>query len=103
MRDDQRGPDPKAGSQDRKTRVDGDRVIHTVNGNIYSGNRYEGPRGLTTEQNEARRVGPKLDERQGREYAHGGQESKPGIERLDGTDEVAESWKAEREKNRSDK
>lgn len=98
MRDDQRGPDPKAGSQDRKTRVDGDRVIHTVNGTPYHGNRYEGPRGLTTEQNEARRVGAKLDERQGREYSHGGDPSKPGIERLDGTDEVTDAGKGEREK-----
>ncbi|HEX2059830.1 MAG TPA: hypothetical protein VHK90_03740 [Thermoanaerobaculia bacterium] len=88
MRDDQRGSDPKAGSQDRKTRIDGDRVIHTVKGTPYHGNRYEGPRGLTTEQNEARRTGAKLDERQGREYSHGGQPHKPGIERLDGTDDV---------------
>ena len=88
MKDDNHGPDEKAGSPDRKTRVKGDRVIHTPNGTPYSGNRYEGPRGLTTEQNEARRVGAKLDERQSREYAHGGQETKPGISRLGGTDDV---------------
>lgn len=88
MRDDQRGPDPKAGSPDRKTRVKGDRVIHTVKGMPYRGDRYEGPRGLTTEQQEERRVGSKLDERQGRQYAHGSHDAKPGIGRLDGTDDV---------------
>ena len=88
MRDDQRGPDPKAGSQDRKTRVKGDRVIHTVKGTPYHGDRYEGPRGLTNEQKEERRVGTKIDERQGRQYAHGGHDAKPGIGRLDGTDDV---------------
>jgi hypothetical protein len=90
MRDDQRGPDEKVGSPDRKTRIKGDRVIHTPKGSLYHGNRYEGPRGLTTEQNEARRVGAKMDERQGREYSHGGHETKPGISRLDGTDDVTD-------------
>lgn len=90
MRDDQRGPDPKAGSPDRKTRIKGNRVIHTSEGGIYHGDRYEGPRGLTTEQNEARRVGPKMDERQGREYAHGGHNTKPPVSRLDGTDDVVD-------------
>ncbi len=88
MRDDQRGPDEKAGSPDRKTRVKGDTVYHTPKGSLYHGDRYEGPRGLTTEQNEARRVGPKMDERQGREYAHGGHNTKPPVSRLDGTDDV---------------
>jgi hypothetical protein len=88
MRDDQRGPDPKAGSPDRKTRVKGDRVFHTPHGTPYHGDRYEGPRGLTNEQKEERRVGAKIDERQGREYSHGGHDTKPGIERLDGTDDV---------------
>jgi hypothetical protein len=88
MRDDQRGADPKAGSQDRKTRVQGDRVIHTVKGTPYHGDRYEGPRGLTNEQAEERRVGSKVDERQGRQFSHGGQDIKPGIGRLDGTDDV---------------
>lgn len=90
MRDDQKNPNQKSGSPDRKTRVDGDRVIHTTEGGIYHGERYEGPRGLTTEQNEARRVGAKLDERQGRQYSHGGQPEKPGIERLDGSDDVTD-------------
>lgn len=72
MKDDQRGPDPKGGSPDRKTRVKGDRVIHTVKGTLYHGDRYEGPRGLTNEQQEERRVGAKIDERQGRQYSHGG-------------------------------
>ncbi|HEX8410412.1 MAG TPA: hypothetical protein VF883_16220 [Thermoanaerobaculia bacterium] len=88
MRDDNRGPDPKAGSPDRKTRVKGNRVIHTVSGNLYKGDRYEGPRGLTNEQAEERRVGTKIDERQGRQYAHGSHDVKPGISRLDGTDDV---------------
>jgi len=87
MRDDNHGPDPKAGSPDRKTRVKGDRVIHTVNGSLYKGG-YEGPRGLTNEQAEERRVGTKIDERQGRQYAHGSHDIKPGIGRLDGTDDV---------------
>lgn len=97
MRDDESGPDPKVGSQDRKTRIDGDRVIHTVNGTLYQGDRYEGPRGLTTGQNEARRVGAKMDERQGRENAHGGHPRKPGIERLDGTDDVTDVKKGREE------
>jgi hypothetical protein len=90
MRDDNHGPDEKVGSPDRKTRIKGDRVIHTPKGSLYHGDRYEGPRGLTTEQNEARRVGAKMDERQGREYAHGGHETKPGVSRLDGTDDVTD-------------
>jgi len=77
-------------SPDRKTRVKGNRVIHTPEGTLYHGDRYEGPRGLTNEQKEERRVGAKLDERQGREYSHGGIETKPGIERLDGTDDVTD-------------
>jgi hypothetical protein len=93
MRDDQRGPDPKAGSQDRKTRVKGDRVIHTVKGSLYHGDRYDHPRGLTTEQAEERRVGTKIDERQGRQYSAGGHDIKPGIERLDGTDDVTSTKK----------
>lgn len=88
MKDDNNGPAPKADSQDRKTRVKGDRVIHTVKGNLYKGDRYEGPRGLTNEQAEERRVGTKIDERQGRQYAHGGHDVKPGVERLNGTDDV---------------
>jgi hypothetical protein len=77
MRDDQRGPDPKTGSPDRKTRVKGDRVIHTPKGTLYHGDRYEGPRGLTNEQQEERRVGAKIDERQGRQYAHAATTSSP--------------------------
>jgi hypothetical protein len=92
MRDDQHGPDEKVGSQDRKTRVKGDRVIHTVKGSIYAGDRYERPRGLTTEQYEDERTGAKIQRRQVREAAfegaHGG---KPPVSRLDGTDEVTET------------
>jgi hypothetical protein len=91
MRDDERGPDPKAGSQDRKTRVEGNRVIHTVKGSLYKGDRGERPYGLTTEQWEEQRTGTKLDERQVREAAH---EGKHQIERLSGDrDEVAETKK----------
>ncbi|HEX8172418.1 MAG TPA: hypothetical protein VF824_17925 [Thermoanaerobaculia bacterium] len=88
MNDDQRGPSQKAGSQDRKTRVKGDRVIHTVNGTPYAGERYEGPRGLTNEQQEAQRTGHKLADRQTREAAHDGLGGKQQVERLDGTDDV---------------
>jgi hypothetical protein len=104
MRDDERDLDPtvegeaRAGSQDRKTRVKGDRVIHTVNGTLYHGDRYEGPRGLTTEQNEARRTGVKLDERQARQTGFGGHLAKPPLERLDGTDEVSGTKKGRGEK-----
>jgi hypothetical protein len=56
-------------SQDRKTRTKGNRVMHTVKGTPYSGDRIERPRGLTTEQAEEQRVGIKLDERQTREAA----------------------------------
>ena len=58
-------------SPDRKTRVKGDRVIHTTNGGVYKGNRYEHPIGLTNEQGEEQRIGAKIDERQVREAAHG--------------------------------
>jgi hypothetical protein len=67
MRDDQREPSAKAGSQDRKTRKDGDTVIHTVGGSIRHGDRNEAPRGLTVEQASEQRSGSKLDERQTRE------------------------------------
>jgi hypothetical protein len=93
MRDDQRGPDEKVGSPDRKTRIKGNRVIHTTAGTVYHGDRYEAPRGLTTEQNEARRVGAKMDERQGREYAHGGHNTKPPVSNLEGTDDVTDTKK----------
>jgi hypothetical protein len=100
MRDDERGPDPKTGSQDRKTRIDGDRVIHTVKGTPYHGDRYSRPMGLTTEQNEEQRTGAKIDERQIREAAAGERESTAWsgaprehstIERTSGSDEVAEA------------
>ena len=67
MRDDQRDPSEKAGSQDRKTRTKGDTVIHTVGGSIRHGDRTEAPRGLTAEQANEQRSGIKLDERQTRE------------------------------------
>jgi len=90
MRDDERDPDPKAGSQDRKTRTDGDRVIHTVKGSLYKGDSGERPYGLTTEQAESQRSGAKLDERQVREAAHDGLSGKQQIERLNGTDDVTD-------------
>jgi hypothetical protein len=94
MNDDKRRDQPEGvGSQDRKTRVRDDRVIHTVQGSLNRGNRYEAPRGLTPEQYEAQRTGPKLDERQVREAAHDGMGGKQQIERLDGTDEVTETRK----------
>jgi hypothetical protein len=88
MRDDQRGPDEKAGSPDRQTRIKDDRVIHTAKGMPYHGDRYDRPWGLTTEQNESQRTGEKLDERQTREAAHDGRGGKQQVERLDGTDDV---------------
>jgi hypothetical protein len=79
--------------QDRKTRVKGNRVIHTVKGRLYSGDRYEGPRGLTNEQKESQRVGEKLDQRQVREAAHDGLGGKQQVERLRGTDDVTTTKK----------
>ena len=64
-------------SQDRKTRVEGDRVIHTVGGSIRHGEKNEPPRGLTTDQGNEQRSGAKLDERQTFEAAHGEQQSTP--------------------------
>lgn len=90
MNDDNREGGRTTGSPDRKTRIDGDRVIHTPNGTLHHGNRYEGPRGLTTEQNEARRTGAKLDERQARQTGFGGKMVKPPLSNLDGTDDVTE-------------
>ena len=90
MRDDERGPNPKPDSPDRKTRIAGDRVFHTPQGSIHHGDRYEGPRGLTSEQNEARRTGAKLDERQARQTGFGGKLVKPPVSRLDGTDDVTD-------------
>ncbi len=96
MKDDQHVPDPnqKVGSPDRKTRIKGDRVIHTTQGNVYSGDRYERPRGLTTEQYEEERTGAKIQRRQVREAAFGGAHGgKPPVSRLDGTDEVTDTRK----------
>lgn len=53
-----------------KTRVKGNRVIHSTKG-IYKGDAAERPRGLTTEQAEDQRTGVKIDERQVREAAQG--------------------------------
>jgi hypothetical protein len=75
-------------SQDRKTRIKGDRVIHTVKGSLYQGDVSEPPRGLTTEQWNDQRTGHKLNERQIREAAHDGLGGKQQVERLDGTDDV---------------
>jgi hypothetical protein len=61
----------KDDSADRKTRVKGNRVIHTTRGGIYKGDAAERPRGLTTEQAEDQRSGAKIDERQVREAAQG--------------------------------
>jgi hypothetical protein len=52
---------------DRKTRVKGNRVIHTTKGTPYHGDAAERPRGLTTEQAEDQRVGTKIGERQSRQ------------------------------------
>jgi hypothetical protein len=93
MRDDNRGPSEKAGSPDRKTRIDGDRVIHTPKGSVYRGDAAERPYGLTTEQAESQRTGAKLDERQTREAAHDGLGGKQQVERLDGTDDVTDTRK----------
>jgi len=79
--------------QDRKTRVKGDRVFHTPKGTLHHGDRYDRPRGLTTEENEMQRTGAKLDERQVREAAHDGLGGKQQIEHLRGTDEVTRTKK----------
>jgi hypothetical protein len=55
---------------------------------LCHGDRYDRPRGLTTEQNERQRTGEKLSERQVREAAHGGLGGKQQVERLNGTDDV---------------
>lgn len=80
-------------SQDRKTRIKGDRVIHTPKGSLYHGDRYDRPRGLTTEENESQLRGAKIGERQVREAAHDGLGGKQQVERLGGTDEVASTRK----------
>jgi hypothetical protein len=71
MRDDNRDNSKRAGSADRKTRVKGNRVIHTAKGAIYKGDVSERPRGLTAEQAEDQRTGVKIDERHVREAAQG--------------------------------
>jgi hypothetical protein len=83
-----------------KKRVKGDTVIHTPQG-VYHGDRYEGPRGLTNEQQEAQRVGAKIGERHVREAAHGERGGKPALENLDGTDEVADTRKGGRRPSES--
>ena len=75
-------------SQDRKTRIKDDRVLHTVKGSLYRGDLSEPPRGLTNEQWNDQRTGHKLGERQIREAAHDGLDGKQQVERLDGTDDV---------------
>jgi hypothetical protein len=85
------------GDQDRKTRVKGNRVIHTPKGSLYHGNRYEPPRGLTNEQAEDQRRGAKVDERQVREAAHDGLGGKQQVERLGGTDDVTTTKKGRNE------
>ena len=59
----------------RKTRIAGDRVIHSDRGIASRGEQGEPPRGLTAEQAEEQRTGDKLNERQVREAAHGNQQS----------------------------
>ena len=71
MRNDGRQKSQRAGSPDRKTRVKGNRVIHTTKGGVYHGDIADRPRGLTTEQAEEQRVGAKIGERQVREAAQG--------------------------------
>ena len=99
MRDDDRDKSQRAGSADRKTRVKGNRVIHTTRGGIYKGDASERPRGLTTEQAEEQRVGTKIGERQVREAAQGERQAtewgdirerqpQPGTKRRVKTDEL---------------
>ena len=82
-------------SPDRKTRVKGNRVIHTTKGAAYQGDRYERPRGLTKEQSEDQRVGNKLDERQVREAA---QEKSAPSGRRTKTDELTTPFAKKKKK-----
>jgi hypothetical protein len=59
------------GSPDEKTRIDGDRVIHTPKGALYQGDSAEPPRGLTNEQSQNQRTGWNIAEREIREAAQG--------------------------------
>lgn len=63
--------DETGSSPDRKTRIEGDRVIHTPKGNVYRGDAAEPPRGLTSEQAENQRTGWNVAEREIREAAQG--------------------------------
>ena len=84
-------------SPDRKTRIEGNRVIHTPKGTLHHDDFNSPPFGLTEEQWEERRRGSKIDERQVLEDAHDGLRGKQQIERLDGDrDEVAETRKGGR-------
>lgn len=63
--------DETNGSPDRKTRVEGNRVIHTPKGNVYRGDSAEPPRGLTNDQSQNQRTGWNVAEREIREGAQG--------------------------------
>jgi hypothetical protein len=76
-------------SPDRKTRVKGNRVMHTTSGGVYHGDAAERPRGLTTEQAEDQRRGTKIDERQRREAAGRVIDAPPRRVRAAATDESA--------------
>jgi len=76
-------------SPDRKTRVKGNRVIHTTRGGTYHGDAAERPRGLTTEQAEDQRRGVKIDERQRREAGERIIDAKPRRVRGNASDESA--------------
>lgn len=78
----------RAGSADRKTRRDGNRVIHTPNGALFHGEEDDRPRGLTAEQDVNQREGWKLDERQARELAQEAKDAPPHHVR-NATDELA--------------
>jgi len=88
-----------------KTRVKGNRIIHTTKGGIYKGDRAERPSGLTTAEAEDQRTGVKIDARHVREAAQGERQAtawgdinerqpQPGTKKRVKTDELTASRKA---------
>ena len=63
------------GSPDKKTRVEGNRVIHSSKGSVNRTALAESPRGLTAEEGEEERVGSKIGNREVREAAQGERQS----------------------------
>ncbi|HKO00248.1 MAG TPA: hypothetical protein VJ032_01060 [Thermoanaerobaculia bacterium] len=90
MRDDDRGNNEKTGSPDRKTRVDGDRVIHTTAGAVYHGDAAERPRGLTTEQANNQTEGWNVKEQQARDDGARAKDAPPHHVGRNATDELTE-------------